>query len=223
MKETKDTDYMPLREVVYITLRRQILRGDLKPGERLMEIALAQKLGVSRTPIREAIRKLENEGLVTIAPRRGAQVAKITLQELNDVLEVREALEILAIRKACELVTEEDLIRIRDAQEAFVKLTQNPETDINTLGDADEHFHDMIYETTRNRRLMQMIDNLREQMYRFRIELLKKQSVREKLVGEHNEMIAALEAHDEQRCMDTVQIHINNQRSTITESILEQG
>ncbi|MDO4614416.1 MAG: GntR family transcriptional regulator [Lachnospiraceae bacterium] len=221
MNEPRDTDYMPLREVVYMTLRRQILRGDLKPGERLMEIALAQKLGVSRTPIREAIRKLENEGLVTIAPRRGAQVARITLQELNDVLEVREALEILAIRKACELVTREDLIRIHEAQESFTRLTQNPETDINTLGDADEHFHDMIYETTHNRRLMQMIDNLREQMYRFRIELLKKQSVREKLVGEHNEMIAALESHDVTRCINTVQIHIDNQRSAISESISE--
>lgn len=76
-------EYMPLREVVFLTLRRQILRGELKPGERLMEITLANKLGVSRTPIREAIRKLEHEGLVVMVPRRGAHVADITRQELG--------------------------------------------------------------------------------------------------------------------------------------------
>ena len=78
-------EYLPLRDVVFNTLRKAILKGDLKPGERLMEIALAEKLGVSRTPIREAIRKLELEGLVVMAPRKGAKVASITERDLNDV------------------------------------------------------------------------------------------------------------------------------------------
>ena len=90
-------DYLPLRDVVFNTLRRAILKGELKPGERLMEIALADKLGVSRTPIREAIRKLELEGLVVMAPRKGAKVASITERDLNDVLEVRKGMEVLAI------------------------------------------------------------------------------------------------------------------------------
>ena len=77
-------EYLPLRDVVFNTLRRAILKGELKPGERLMEIALAEKLGVSRTPIREAIRKLELEGLVIMIPRRGAQVANITEKDLTD-------------------------------------------------------------------------------------------------------------------------------------------
>ena len=105
------TEYqgMPLREVVFQTLRRGILRGDLKPGERLMEIRLANRLGVSRTPIREAIRMLEHEGLVVNIPRRGAQVSRITEKDLRDVLEVREGLEDLAVTLACERMTEEDL------------------------------------------------------------------------------------------------------------------
>ena len=82
-------EYLPLRDVVFNTLRQAILKGELKPGERLMEIALAERLGVSRTPIREAMRKLEQEGLVVMIPRRGAQVANITEKDLNDVLEVR--------------------------------------------------------------------------------------------------------------------------------------
>ena len=102
-------EYLPLRDVVFKTLRQAILRGELKPGERLMEIKLANKLGVSRTPIREAIRKLELEGLVLMIPRRGAEVAEITEKSLNDVLEVRKALEELAVQLACERMDEEGL------------------------------------------------------------------------------------------------------------------
>ena len=93
-------EYLPLRDVVFNTLRQAILKGELKPGERLLEIALAERLGVSRTPVREAMRKLEQEGLVVMIPRRGAQVASITEKDLNDVLEVRIALENVAIEKA---------------------------------------------------------------------------------------------------------------------------
>lgn len=93
-------EYLPLRDVVFNTLRQAILRGELKPGERLMEIQLANKLGVSRTPIREAIRKLELEGLVLMIPRKGAEVAEITEKSLKDVLEVRRALEELAVEIA---------------------------------------------------------------------------------------------------------------------------
>ena len=102
-------EYLPLRDVVFKTLRQAILRGELKPGERLMEIKLANKLGVSRTPIREAIRKLELEGLVLMIPRRGAEVAEITEKSLNDVLEVRKALEELSVQLACERITPEQV------------------------------------------------------------------------------------------------------------------
>ena len=81
--EVTMNEYLPLRDVVFNTLRRAILRGELKPGERLMEIQLANKLGVSRTPIREAIRKLELEGLVLMIPRKGAEVAEITEKNLR--------------------------------------------------------------------------------------------------------------------------------------------
>ena len=102
-------EYLPLRDVVFNTLRQAILRGELKPGERLMEIQLANKLGVSRTPIREAIRKLELEGLVLMIPRKGAEVAEITEKNMRDVLEVRKALEELAVQLACEKITEEEI------------------------------------------------------------------------------------------------------------------
>ena len=87
--DVKMDEYLPLRDVVFKTLRQAILKGELEPGERLMEIQLAERLGVSRTPIREAIRKLELEGLVLMIPRKGAEVARISENNLRDVLEVR--------------------------------------------------------------------------------------------------------------------------------------
>ena len=90
--EMRLDEYLPLRDVVFNTLRQAILTGELKPGERLMELHLAKRLGVSRTPIREAIRMLELEGLVTMIPRKGAEVSRISRQDISDVLEVRGSL-----------------------------------------------------------------------------------------------------------------------------------
>ena len=107
--QTNINDFLPLRDVVLNTLRQAILTGELKPGERLMEIHLADKMGVSRTPIREAIRRLELEGLVTMIPRRGAVVAQITEKSMADVLEVRRALDAFCAELACDRITEEEL------------------------------------------------------------------------------------------------------------------
>ncbi len=98
-------EFLPLRDVVFNTLRQAILRGELKPGERLMEIQLANKLGVSRTPIREAIRKLELEGLVLVIPRKGAEVADIKRKELKGCAGGSKALEELAVQLACDKIT----------------------------------------------------------------------------------------------------------------------
>ena len=212
-------EYMPLREVVFTRLRRQILRGELKPGERLMEISLANRLGVSRTPVREAIRKLENEGLVEMVPRRGAHVAEITRQELNDVLEVRRSLEELAISKACDRMTAEELLELKDAEKAFSLKVAEKEADITMLGEADEAFHDVIYRGTRNRRLIQMLNNLREQMYRFRVEYLKDMDVRQVLVEEHDAIVRALEAHSREEAVRLMTLHIVNQYRAINKAM----
>ena len=91
-------EYLPLRDVVFNTLRQAILKGELKPGERLMEIALAERLGVSRTPIREAMRKLEQEGLVQYERNVGCSVAQVSSQDVYEICLLRATLEILAAR-----------------------------------------------------------------------------------------------------------------------------
>lgn len=111
--------YLPLRDVVFNTLREAILKGELKPGERLMELQLASKLGVSRTPIREAIRMLEQEGLAVTMPRKGAEVAKMTLKDMEDVLEVREALDELAAKIACKKISDEQLANLKTIKDEF--------------------------------------------------------------------------------------------------------
>ena len=101
--------YQPLREVVCESLREAIRKGVLKPGERIMEIKLAEELGVSRTPVREAIRKLELEGYVVMMPRRGTYVADMSIRDINEIFEIRTALESLSNSLAAEHITEDEL------------------------------------------------------------------------------------------------------------------
>ena len=135
-------EFLPLRDVVFNTLRKAILTGELKPGERLLEIHLANQLGVSRTPIREAIRKLELEGLVIMMPRRGAEVAQITEKSLRDVLEVRRALDALCAELACERITEEEKQQLKAACDEFEKATAT--SDATIIAAADVALHDII-------------------------------------------------------------------------------
>ncbi|MBR4707065.1 MAG: GntR family transcriptional regulator, partial [Pseudobutyrivibrio sp.] len=159
-------DYLPLRDVVFNTLREAILKGELKPGERLMEMHLATKLGVSRTPIREAIRMLEHEGLAVTIPRKGAQVAKMTEKDLQDVLEVRDALDALAVVCACERMTDAQFVELKEAMKAFEDATRTD--DVRKIVEADEAFHDVIYAAAANPKLENIINSAREQMYRYR-------------------------------------------------------
>lgn len=213
-------EYLPLRDVVFNTLRQAILRGELKPGERLMEIQLAQRLGVSRTPVREAIRKLELEGLVLMIPRRGAEVAQITRQDLEDVLEVRAALEELAVKDACEHITDEQLQELKKAAGDFKRSLDG--TDLVACAQADIRFHEIIYAATNNKRLVQMLNNLREQMYRYRMENLKDKRTYRALVEEHDAIRKALRKHDKEKAGEAINIHIENQRRSILASMMEK-
>ncbi|MBQ8306012.1 MAG: GntR family transcriptional regulator [Blautia sp.] len=213
-------EYLPLRDVVFNTLRQAILKGELKPGERLMEVALADRLGVSRTPIREAMRKLELEGLVVMVPRRGAQVASITEKDLNDVLEVRIALENMAIEKACERMTEEDMSSLFLASKSFERVMS--EGDLVQMAEADEAFHEMIYKAAGNDRLNQVLSNLREQMYRYRMEYLKGKETRNQLLSEHQELTRALRERNVKKAQEISFAHLDNQRKAIIQSIRNQ-
>lgn len=212
--EVKMNEYLPLRDVVFHTLRQAILKGELKPGERLMEIQLAKKLGVSRTPIREAIRKLELEGLVLMIPRKGAEVAEITEKNLRDVLEVREALEKLAVQLACEQITKAQIRELKDAADNFRDILTSG--NITEIAAADEHFHDLINLATGNQKLIQILNNLREQMYRYRVEYLKNDTVFPQLLEEHESLICAIEKRKKDQAAEILCRHISNQAEAIS-------
>ena len=211
-------EYLPLRDVVFQTLRQAILRGELKPGERLMEIHLAQKLGVSRTPVREAIHKLELEGLALMIPRKGAVVAEITLRDLEEVLEVRMALEELAVRSACRRINKEQLKELWNLTVEF-KQALSSGADVSVYAEADVAFHDAIYAATGNSRLVQMLSNLREQMYRYRMEYLKDRGAHSKLAKEHEEILAALEKRDEAAAVSIMRQHVEQQKEHIAQQL----
>lgn len=210
-------EFLPLRDVVFNTLRRAILTGELKPGERLMEIHLANRLGVSRTPIREAIRKLELEGLVTMIPRRGAEVAQITEKNLQDVLEVRRALDALCVELACDRITSEEKEALKKACDEFEKATETG--DATTIAEADVALHDIIVQATGNRRLIQLINNLSEQMYRYRFEYIKDEKEHDNLINEHRMIYESILRGDKVKAAEAAKLHIDNQERSITRQI----
>ncbi len=210
-------EYLPLRDVVFNTLRQAILRGELKPGERLMEIQLANKLGVSRTPVREAIRKLELEGLVLMIPRKGAEVADIVEKGLKDVLEVRKALEGLSVRLACDRITKREIEDLRLAAEEFKRSLKR--RDITEIAEADVRFHDIIYVATDNQKLIQLLNNLREQMYRYRVEYLKNEKVYPQLIMEHEALISNIVSRSTEEAAIIMNKHIDNQVAAVMDVI----
>ena len=138
--------YQPLREVVCEALRDAITKGMLKPGERLMEIQLAEELGVSRTPVREAIRKLELEGYVIMMPRRGTYVANLSIRDVNEVFEIRTSLESLASGLAAERITVEELDNLqRLLVQIGIYIEKN---DMEKIVETDTAFHGLLYQAT---------------------------------------------------------------------------
>ncbi|MDE6530201.1 MAG: GntR family transcriptional regulator [Lachnospiraceae bacterium] len=210
-------EFLPLRDVVFKTLRKAILLGELEPGERLREIQLAERMGVSRTPIREAIRMLELEGLVVMKPRCGAEVSQITAKGLKDVLEVRTALEELAIKLACDRITREQLERLKTTMEEFEKAIHSKKE--VKIAEADVRFHDIIVEASGNDRLMQMTSNLSEQFYRYRYEYVKDAGRHEELIEEHRNMVESIVRKDKQKAAEIMRLHITNQETAIARKL----
>jgi len=158
--------HKPLRELVYEELRNHIITGDLKPGSRIMEVELADDMGVSRTPVREAIRQLEKEGLLVIEPRKGIYVTGISTKDMEDVLEVRENLEGLAAYLAAQRITDEEKEMFREAKEGFKQAVACG--NVGEMIEYDAKFHRIMVDASKNNHLVQMVELLQELVLRFR-------------------------------------------------------
>ncbi|MEW5761834.1 MAG: GntR family transcriptional regulator [Bacillota bacterium] len=212
--------YKPLRELVFESLREAIIQGRLKPGERLMELTLAEELGVSRTPVREAIRKLELEGFVVMVPRKGAYVSGITEKDINDVFEVRAALEALAAGLAAERITEEELDDLERSLVRFAEASQAG--DIEAVVEHDTQFHDLIYRASRNQRLVQIVSNLQDHIQRLRLATLSRPGRTRRAVEEHKNIVEAIAERNVELAQQLAREHIENAEANLLNGLEEK-
>jgi len=215
--ELKLDNYKPLREVVFESIRGAIISGVLKPGERLMEVQFAEKMGVSRTPIREAIRKLELEGLIIMIPRKGAYVADLSINNIIDVLEVRSALEGLASGLAALRITNEEIKELELTALQFQKAIES--NDVDGIIRTDIDFHDKIFKATRNEKLLQMANSLREQVQRFRIMYVNKSINSEDLPKDHYEIAKAISERNVDMAEKLARRHIEDAEKRLMKMI----
>ena len=183
-------NYKPLGEVVFEYLRESILNGDLKPGERLMEISLAEQLGVSRTPVREAIRKLEKEKFVEMLPRKGAYVADLTAKDILDVLEMRIILEGFAAALAAQRMTEAEINLLELSLNGFHDAVSRQ--DRLVMVEKDNEFHDRIFQATKNNKLIEIVKDLHDQFQRFRLIYFNEFDNYMELQNWHNQIFTAI-------------------------------
>lgn len=212
--------YKPLREVVSEALREAIVAGVLQPGERLMEIQLAEELGVSRTPVREAIRKLELEGFVVMVPRRGTYVADLSIKDINEVYEIRTSLDILAAGLAAERITEEELEQM---ERLLVEIgEQMDKEDIEKIVEVDTKFHDILYRASRNDRLVGIISNLREQFTRFRTVSIAYPGRLKNTLEEHRKLLEAIAQRNVELAQQLAREHMENAEQATLHSMNEE-
>ena len=210
-------NHRPLREIVYEELKRQILVGEIAPGTRRMEVELADVMGVSRTPVREANSKLEKEGLVTIEPRKGAYASNISIKDMVDVLEVRQGLEGMAAAIASGRITQqqkEELLNIVDKYKAAVEAAN-----IEEIIKYDEAFHSQIISISGNKTLMQVFSIVQELALRFRYIYYDDFNRYESMPREHQLIEEAIMSGN----ADKARVAAGDHVSKLKEFILDEG
>ncbi len=210
-------NHRPLREIVYEELKRQILTGKVVPGTRMMEVELAEEMGVSRTPVREAIRKLEKEGLVTIEPRKGAYASDISVKDMVDILEVREDLEGLAAALAATRITDgqrEEMTRITQGYSDAIKVN-----DTEKIIHYDEMFHSLIVACSGNKTLAQLLETVQELALRFRYLYYDDFTRYKRMPMEHEEIINAIVSGDS----DAARIAADRHVKKLKEFVISEG
>ena len=208
-------NHKPLREMVYEELKIQILTGAIVPGTRMMEVDLAEEMGVSRTPIREAIRKLEKEGLVTIEPRRGAYASRITTEDMVEILEVRQDLEGLAAFFAAERMNASQMKELRDASEKYNKAVEKGS--MEDMIRHDTRFHRIIVDSCNNKILVHMVEQLQELVLRFRYIYYDNFKRANNMPEEHKAIIEAIASGDAEKAREAADVHIDRLKQLVIE------
>jgi DNA-binding GntR family transcriptional regulator len=209
---------VPSSERVYQVLKHRILAGMLEPGSRLVELQLATEFQVSRTPVREALKRLTAEGLLAIDALRGIVVSDVDARELEEIFVIRAALEGLGARLAAERVTGTDLMKLRLLVEMMRENARTSQWE--AMVQANIKFHDVVHHAAGNNRLRHMTRNLLDFARRFSGEAFASQARAEEVLMEHERIIAALEARDPDRAEAATQEHVHRARGYLTSRYL---
>jgi len=195
-----------LEEQVASTLEEEILTGKLRAGEALTEHSLSLRLGVSRTPIRAALHRLSDEGLISLTPNRGAVVVGVTREDLVDIYNIRMRLEGLASATAADRISEEDLGRLRESVELAEFYISKSDTE--HLRQLDTEFHSIIYRASGNRMLNKTLSDLHRNITSYRKLSLTVPGRLERSVGEHRQILEAIAARDCERADRLTSEHV---------------
>lgn len=205
-----------LRGKIFSILRQNILDGKYLPGDSLIETKLAEELGVSRTPIREAIRQLELEGLVDSIPNKGVIVRGITEKDIDDIYTIRRVLEGLAAKWAVDKITEDELNELKDSYDLMEFYTKKGE--IEQVAKFNTQFHEIIFKATRSVVLQNILIDFQYYVQWARFESLKSPGRAEKALEEHKRILDAFMKHDAYDAERLVTEHIvNSSRNLVNE------
>ncbi len=209
MKSVDIQKHKSLSKRVFEQLKQQILAGSIAPGTRLMEVELSDKLGVSRTPIREAIRMLEKEGLVSVNPRHGAYTSEVSTEEIMGIMEVRKYMDSMAAGLAAERGTDEEIAQIAENAEAYRQEAVKPELDSNALIAADEKFHESIAAASHNKTLLTMVTELQDLVIRFRYIYYSSPDIMAGMISEHADILEAIRSKNAEKAKKVAGEHID--------------
>lgn len=207
----------PIRDVVYEYLRTAIINGLIKPGERLVEKEYAEKFNISRTPVREALRKLEIEGLVENIPRKGDIVKGIDLTDMLEIFAIRQALEPLVVKTAMENITPEDIIKLQKTVEEMTCSAHRDDT--GAVLKAFQDFHDILINVSNMPRLSAIISQLKDYLGRFRTISLSDPTRRTQAINEHNEILQAIIAKDKGTAEQLIASHLSSARQSLVKKM----
>jgi len=203
----------PLTDSVFEKLRSEILHGKLKPGELLRQEEITERFGVSRTPVREAIQRLQMEGLVTLYPRRKAVVSTVPVRKISEIYDIRARLEAFAAELAVGRLTDKQLHRLADLIREMEAL--DPKSELEKILDKNREFHYIIYSAAENETLVAMINQLWRDILRLRSQYLLTPHGHIDSTREHRMILDALLARDRKKVYLLVQTHCEHSKVTL--------
>ncbi len=202
-----------LRGQIFNKLRNRILKGEYKEGELLQEIKISELFGVSRTPVREALKQLELEGLVTMLPNKGAKVSAISDTDIKDIYDIRCLIEGLAARWAAEKITDEQLENMRKILDLAEFYTLK--NDINSIAEQDNRFHKALYEACSSKYLQHILIDFHQYSQQARLKSFSNSNRAKYALEEHKAIFYALEQRDAQKAEICANRHVENAKKNL--------